>query len=117
MEQLATYGTSTAIPSTAITDYVKANPLTTGKELEQINTQYWVASFLVGPETWANFRRSGYPALSPNIFPGTELKTESFIRRLTYTDAELNVNKINVQVAISRQGANLLDTRIWWDKK
>ncbi|WP_138993701.1 SusD/RagB family nutrient-binding outer membrane lipoprotein [Larkinella sp. C7] len=117
MQQLATYGANTAVAESAITAYVDANPLAAGKELEQINTQYWVASFLVGPETWANFRRSGFPVLTPNPYPGSDLKTEGFIRRLTYTDAELNVNKANVDQAISRQGANLLDTRIWWDKK
>ncbi|MBD2704145.1 SusD/RagB family nutrient-binding outer membrane lipoprotein [Spirosoma sp. BT702] len=117
MRQFASYGASTAIADAAINTYVTANPLTAGKELEQINTQYWVASFLIGPETWANFRRSGFPVLTPNPYPGSDLKTEPFIRRLTYTDAELNVNKTNVQQAISRQGPNLLDTRIWWDKK
>ncbi|GAB3701588.1 SusD/RagB family nutrient-binding outer membrane lipoprotein [Spirosoma flavus] len=117
MRQFASYGASTAISDAAINTYVTANPLTAGKELEQINTQYWVASFLIGPETWANFRRSGFPVLTPNPYPGSDLKTEPFIRRLTYTDAELNVNKTNVQQAISRQGPNLLDTRIWWDKK
>ncbi|MGV3556625.1 SusD/RagB family nutrient-binding outer membrane lipoprotein [Larkinella arboricola] len=117
MEQLAVYGASTAIPEAAIATYVKNNPLGAGKELEQINTQYWIASFLNGPEAWANFRRTGFPALTPNPFPGSDLKTETFIRRLTYTDAELNVNKVNVQKAISRQGPDLLDTRVWWDKK
>lgn len=117
MQQFASYGTNTAIADAAITTYVQANPLATGKELEQINTQYWVATFLNGPESWANFRRSGFPILTPNPFPGSDLKTEPFIRRLTYTDAELNVNKVNVEQAISRQGPNLLDTRIWWDKK
>ncbi|MBC7892278.1 MAG: SusD/RagB family nutrient-binding outer membrane lipoprotein [Sphingobacteriaceae bacterium] len=117
MRQLATYGTSTAVADAAITTYLTANPLVAGKELEQINTQYWVASFLIGPETWANFRRSGFPVLAPNPYPGSDLKTEGFIRRLTYTDAELNVNKTNVQLAIDRQGPNLLDTRVWWDKK
>ena len=117
MRQLAGYGATTTIAEPTITAYVGANPLIAGKELEQINTQYWVASFLNGPEAWANFRRSGFPVLTPNPFPGSDLKTEPFIRRLTYTDAELNVNKINVQEAITRQGPNLLDTRVWWDKK
>ena len=117
MRQLALYGTTTAIAEAAITTYLTANPLATGRELEQINTQYWVSSFLNGPEAWANFRRSDFPKLTPNPFPGSDLKTEPFIRRLTYTDAELNVNKVNVQQAITRQGPNLLDTRIWWDKK
>jgi len=117
MRQLALYGASTAIPDATIAAYVTANPLVAGRELEQINTQYWVATFLVGPEAWANFRRSGFPVLTPNPYPGSDLKTEPFIRRLTYTDAELNVNSANVQQAITRQGPNLLDTRVWWDKK
>lgn len=117
MQQLALYGTSSAVPDAAISTYLQSHSLESGKELEQINSQYWVASFLNGPEAWANFRRSDFPKLSPNPFPGTDLKTESFIRRLTYTDAELNVNRTNVQAAIARQGADLLDTRVWWDKK
>ena len=117
MEQLADYGATTAVPAASITTYLTDHPLHLGKELEEINTQYWVASFLIGPETFANFRRSGYPILTPNPYPGSDLKTEPFIRRLTYTDAELNVNHDNVQKAITQQGKDLLDTRIWWDKK
>ncbi len=117
MKQLATYGPAAAVPDAAITAYLQARPLEAGRELEQINTQYWVASFLNGAEAWANFRRSDFPNLTPNPFPGTDLKTEDFIRRLTYTDAELNVNRNNVQAAITRQGPDLLDTRVWWDKK
>ncbi len=115
MQQLATYGANTAIAGPAIEAYLNANPLGSGRELEQINTQYWVATFLIGPESWANFRRSGFPVLSPNTFAGSDLLTEDFIRRLSYTDAESNVNAANVQAAISRQGPNIMDTRVWWD--
>lgn len=117
MEQLADYGANTAVPAAAITTYLTDHPLHAGKELEEINTQYWVASFLIGAETFANFRRSGFPILTPNPYPGSDLKTEPFIRRLTYTDAEINVNFDNVQKAIAQQGKDLLDTRVWWDKK
>lgn len=115
MQQLATYGANTAIASQDIQTYIQNHPLESGRELEQINTQYWVSTFLLGPETWANFRRSGYPVLAPNTFAGSDLQTEDFIRRLSYTDAELNVNAENVQAAISRQGPNIMDTRVWWD--
>lgn len=117
MEQLRSYGASSAVAESAISTYLEKTPLVAGQELRQINTQYWIACFLNGPEAWANFRRSGYPELTPNPFPGSDLKTEAFIRRLTYTDAELNVNKNNVDQAITRQGPDLLDTRIWWDVK
>lgn len=117
MQQLALYGTTTAVATTAIDAWVTANPLNTARALEQINTQYWVASFLNGPEAFANFRRSGFPVLTPNLFPGRDLKTESFIRRLTYPDGELNVNSEQVKAAIQRQGPDIMDTRVWWDTK
>ena len=119
MEQMAEYGTNAAISTNAIQTYIEAHPLdvsTQEKALEQINTQYWVASFLNGSELFANFRRSGYPALTPNPYPGKEI-TEDFIRRLNYPDAELVVNQANVNEALKRQGPNKLDTRVWWDKK
>jgi hypothetical protein len=116
MNQLADYGPATAIPQASINAYTAANPLDMSKALEQINTQYWVASFLNGPEAFANFRRSGFPALAPNPYPGKEISGQ-FIRRLLYPDAETSVNNANFQQAISRQGPDNLDTRVWWDKQ
>ncbi len=115
MEQFSAWPGDTDIDPTDIDAYVDAHPLEAGKEIEQINTQYWVSSFLNGQETWANFRRSGFPVVAPNPYPGSDLKTEDFIRRLTYPDSELTVNRSNLDQAISRQGPDLLDTRIWWD--
>jgi hypothetical protein len=114
MEQLSSY-VDAAVPAASINTYLAANPLDPAKALEQINTQYWVASFLNGPEAFANFRRSGFPNLPPNPYPGKDIQG-TFIRRLTYPDAEFSVNSGNIQEAISRQGVDKLDTRIWWDK-
>jgi hypothetical protein len=117
MKQLAGYGANVAITDNNIEAFITAHPLDLTKALEQINTEYWVASFLNGPEAFANFRRSGFPVLTPNLYPGKDLKTETFIRRITYPDAELNVNNEHVKDAISRQGPDVLDTRVWWDVK
>jgi hypothetical protein len=119
MDQMATYDVNSAITATARDAYIAANPLTPGSELEQINTQYWIASFLNGPEAFANFRRSGYPALTPNPYGqpnNPDVPNGTFIRRLTYPTSELSVNTENVNEAISRQGADKLSTRVWWDK-
>lgn len=115
MEQFSAWPGDTDIPDSEIDAYIAAHPLQAGTEIEQINTQYWVSSFLNGPEAWANFRRSGYPDVDPNPYPGSDLKTEDFIRRLTYPDSELTVNRSNLDEAVNRQGPDLLDTRIWWD--
>ncbi|WP_162415690.1 SusD/RagB family nutrient-binding outer membrane lipoprotein [Cyclobacterium roseum] len=115
MEQMAHWPNDTEIAAEAIEEYLQNHPLETGKELELINTQYWVSSFLIGPETWANFRRSGFPIVNPNPYPGSDLQNEDFIRRLTYPDSELTVNRENVDQATSRMGPDVLDTRVWWD--
>lgn len=115
MEQLASYDVNSTVPTAAIDTYLAANPLVAATALEQINTQYWIASFLNGPEAFANFRRTGFPKLTPNPFPGKGIKGD-FIRRLTYPNSEISVNSINVKEAIGRQGADDLDTKVWWDK-
>jgi Starch-binding associating with outer membrane len=115
MEQLATVDAGATVTADAIEKYATENPFDATKALEQINTQYWVASFLNGPEAFANFRRSGFPALAPNPFPGKSIKG-TFIKRLTYPNSEISVNKANVDAAISRQGPDDLDTKVWWDK-
>ncbi|GAB3548443.1 SusD/RagB family nutrient-binding outer membrane lipoprotein [Spirosoma fluminis] len=114
LEQMAAYGTP--IPEASIKAYLDAHPYDAANGLELINTQYWVASFLDGTEAWANFRRSGYPALKKNPYPGSEVKGD-FIRRLPYPDSEIIVNSGKLNEAITRQGPNTLDTRVWWDKK
>jgi hypothetical protein len=115
MEQLASYDPASAVPGPAIDAYLDANPFDPAKALEQINTQYWIASFLNGPEAWANFRRSGYPVLTPNPYPGKDIQG-NFINRLTYPNSEISVNKANYDAAVARMGPDNLDTRVWWDK-
>jgi hypothetical protein len=115
MEQLAAYGAGGVIPTASINAYVSANPLVTATALNQINTQYWVSSFLNGPELFANFRRSGFPALAPNPYPGSEVPG-AFIRRLQYPNSEYVVNQGNVEAANARQGPDKISTRVWWDK-
>ncbi|MDB5242683.1 MAG: SusD/RagB family nutrient-binding outer rane lipoprotein, partial [Spirosoma sp.] len=114
LEQMAQYGAP--IAETAIKAYLDAHPFDSSKALEQINTQYWVASFLDGTEAFANFRRSGFPALTKNPYPGSEVKGD-FIRRMPYPDSEIVINSAKLNEAIARQGPNTLDTRVWWDKK
>nr|WP_295933885.1 SusD/RagB family nutrient-binding outer membrane lipoprotein [uncultured Dyadobacter sp.] len=116
LEQMALYDPAAAIKEDAILAYLKAHPLDNAKALDQINTQYWVATFLDGNESWANFRRSGFPTLKKNPYPGSEIK-EDFIRRMPYPDSEIVVNLQNVNDANARQGPNDLNTRVWWDKK
>lgn len=115
MEQMALYDGDAMIPTADIDQYIAAHPLAAGRELELINTEYWIAAFLDGSELFANFRRSGFPILQKNPYTGSEI-TGDFIRSMPYPDSERVVNLANLQEALSRQGPNNLDRRVWWDR-
>jgi hypothetical protein len=115
LEQLSEYGPTATIDPGAINAYVAANPLNSATALQQINTEYWVASFLNGPELWANFRRSDQPDLPPNPYPSSETPGD-FIHRLPYPTSEYIVNQANLEEANTRQGPDVMLTRVWWDK-
>lgn len=113
MNQISSIDPASTIPQASIDQYLAANPFDPAKAMEQINTQYWISSFLNGPEAFANFRRTGYPILQENPFPGREVP---FINRLTYPNSEISVNGSNVNAAISGQGPDNLATKVWWHK-
>lgn len=113
MNQMESYDPLMAIDPVDIEAYITSNPLNDATAIQQINEQYWIASFMNGPEAFANFRRSGFPTLAPNPFPGREVL---FINRLTYPNSEISVNQENVNAAIAAQGADDLETKVWWAK-
>lgn len=114
MQQMSTGYSGTTIPEADIDAYIQDHPLEAGRELEQINTEYWAASFLIPDEAWANFRRSGYPDLEPNPIRGDLSSDERFMRRFGYPDPEVSVNQ---HAKTSGVTPDRIDTRIWWDVK
>jgi hypothetical protein len=87
---------------------------TDAKALELIGTQKWVALFYQGFEAWAEWRRTGFPALTPAAKP---LNTSGKIpRRMAYPTTETTLNAKNYADVVARQGADNQETRMWWDK-
>ncbi|WOD43161.1 SusD/RagB family nutrient-binding outer membrane lipoprotein [Hwangdonia lutea] len=113
MDYLSLYGNGVGIDATQISDYLTANPFDDSIALQMINEQYWVATFPNGIETWANWKRSGYPSLTPvpHIFSQTD---GTIPRRFIYPATERANNPDNLQEAIDRQG-DILTSRMWWD--
>jgi hypothetical protein len=105
-------------PSTAqVTAYVAANPLVSGSELQMINDQYWVASFMDETESWANWRRSGYPALTPVDYFGNATGG-TIPRRYTYSTVEAATNTANYNAAASiLTNGDKMTSRVWWDSE
>ncbi len=114
--QLSLYPGGPSISTADINTFTQGNLLIPGREIELINTQLWVALLLNGPEAYANWRRTGYPALTPSITQ--ESTTTAIPRRFEYPILELEQNAKNVAVAITNLGAggNSWTNRVWWDK-
>jgi len=112
-------GTTGTITSNQVNAYVSAHPLNTGatfeKQMEQIYNQFWTGIFPDAQEVFANYRRTGYPALVPNNYPGNATGGKIF-RRFLYPVNEQTLNTTAYTVAVGRQGADDFLTRIWWDK-
>ncbi|QNE39054.1 SusD/RagB family nutrient-binding outer membrane lipoprotein [Hymenobacter sp. NBH84] len=110
--------TDGALSAQRITAYVNNNQLMAGsfeEQMQQIYTQFWVSIFPDAQEAFASYRRTGYPALTPNNYPGNATGGQ-FPRRFLYPVSEQNLNTAAYNAAIARQGPNTLLTRVYWDK-
>jgi hypothetical protein len=117
MDQMKSYDASAAIPLGTENVYLQANPFDAANALAQINTQYWISSFLSGAEAWSNFRRSGYPSLAPNPYPGADPVVKgAFVHRLVYPVREGSSNAKNYNDAVGRSGPDNMATHVFWDK-
>lgn len=118
---LGTYSTFNASTGTisagTISSFASAQALTAGKELELINTQYWLAagSFLNFSEAWSNWRRSGFPVLTAVTYPA-QFSTV-IPRRHIYpvTEASNNAEAYSQGVTGLSDG-DKWSSRVWWDK-
>ncbi len=110
----AIYDASLDVDDAAIDAYLAANPYDAANAMEQIGEQYWAATFLNEYEAYANYRRTGYPALTPTDYPGNESNSQ-IPRRLIYPTGEAGVNADNYNAVLSAQGPDAFTTRIWWD--
>ena len=81
--------------------------------LKLINTQYWIVNLRNGTEAFANFRRSGYPTLSPNL--SNNNLNGGFARRMSYPDREASSNAENYAGAVTVIGGDNLLSRVFWD--
>ena len=117
MKMWGRFDGSLSIGDQAIDEYLINNPLPANSDnaIPFIQEQYWAATFLNELETYANWRRTGYPELIPVNFPGNATGG-TIPRRLRYPQVEYSVNNANISEAIDRQGPDEMRTRVWWDQ-
>ena len=115
MEYLSMYGPDAAIDGADIDAYLAANPYDPANGMRQIGEQIWAAVLLNEYEAFANWRRTGYPELTPVNYPGN-VTGGTIPRRLRYREGEAVANPENYSAALSAQGPDEFTTRMWWDK-
>ena len=96
--------------TSAAASYLEQNPYV---DLNSIAYEKWVAAFPSGYEAWAEWRRLDHPALTPAI--DAQNTSGQIPVRHAYGQTESELNGANYDAAVSVQGADDLDTKLWWD--
>ncbi|WDF56690.1 SusD/RagB family nutrient-binding outer membrane lipoprotein [Mucilaginibacter sp. KACC 22063] len=79
---------------------------------KSIGEQKWIALFGQGLEAFAEWRRLDYPQLQPAVAGTLNGKIPV---RFIYPGTEQSLNGANYNAAVSRQGPDLLTTKLWFD--
>lgn len=116
------------VDEAAISDFLANSPMaslqgTEEEQIRKISIQRWLASYTEGYEAWSIARRTGYPeeltsgvaALDPDIY-GMGGINGAFPQRMQYGNSAKATNGENLQEALSRQGPDAQDTKLWWAK-
>ncbi|WP_026953684.1 SusD/RagB family nutrient-binding outer membrane lipoprotein [Algoriphagus vanfongensis] len=112
------FGGGSVAPSAAAA-YAAANPLDTSSataSLKMINEQIWATTGLFANfvESWNNWKRSGYPELTPVNYSGNFSGGQIPTRQL-YPASESTTNPEGLAGGVSSMGGDTWVTRMWWD--
>ncbi|WP_290791266.1 SusD/RagB family nutrient-binding outer membrane lipoprotein [Flavihumibacter sp. UBA7668] len=101
----------------AVTNYLSQTGVAFGDDdhLRKIGTQKWIAMYPDGMQAWAEWRRTGFPVLTPAEYATNT--TKEIPRRFVYGTGEYGTNNAAVKEAVGRlDGGDTQDARMWWDK-
>ena len=118
MTYLSQYDAALTLTPAEVSAYLAANPYVAGRGLEMINMQYWALmnTKLDFYESWSNWRRSGFPVLTPVVYPNNATNGQ-IPRRLPYPTSEITSNPNNYRTASDAvPGGDNLTGRVWWDR-
>ena len=102
-----------------VVDYIAARGDLSGMSgddvLKRIIEEAYVGYFgFAFSEAWTNFRRTGYPALTPSPLGANGLNPSGVVpKRFLYPSSENDTNNGNYQAAKDRQSGALLDVATW----
>ena len=96
------------------TTYLAQTSVAFDGTLSRLMEQKWIVMFQAPYESWSDWRRTGFPALTPAAINFT---AGVIPRRLPYPQFEINLNKASLEagpgVPVPFES---LKQRVWWDK-
>lgn len=96
----------------AIATYLAQPAVALGSnDAQKIAEQRWLSHFPDGNQGWAEWRRTGYPVLTPAPGSGKQVP-----RRIPYGPNEPLYNPTNYAAAAAGYANNSQDAKVWWDK-
>jgi hypothetical protein len=117
MQMWVEFDPSLAVSDAQVAAYLAKYPYGAGgvkggeSKLEQIGTQLWASHFFMWFEAWNDWRRTGFPVLTPTNYTNN-LTNGQIPRHLRYPNDEVAGNPNYLD------GASLpndLLTKVWWD--
>lgn len=114
--ELAAYGDAAAIDEGDAEAFYTKHPYNDSSGLAQINFQFWASTSFNDYEAWFNWRRTGYPVLTPVNYQ-SNVTSGTIPRRMAYPFSERQSNAANyaAAVAASLPDGDNLTSRVWWD--
>ena len=111
MQMYTPYDATLKVEDAAVATYLVNYPYagSSPEKLEMIGEQMWASQFLNWWEAWSNWRRTGFPVLTPTNYPGN-ITGGTIPQRLKYPNAEVAGNP-NFNTATQ---PNQYTTKVWW---
>lgn len=104
------YNIDLNVPASYYTQDAVAYTGTTEQKLDKIYLQKWVSLYFTGLEAWFDWKRTGKPVIVPGE---NNLNNNKVPVRFIYPLNEQSLNAANRTEALTRQGADDINTRPW----
>ena len=112
MQMYTPFDPSLTVSDGEVATYLTLHPYGVEKPaLEMIGEQLWASKFLNWWEAWSDWRRTGYPVLTPTNHPSNVTQGQ-IPRRLRYPAQEAASNP---QFGEGSTSPDIFTTRVWWD--
>lgn len=111
LQMYTPYDASLSVSDAAVTTYLTNYPYDDANALEQIGTQMWISKYMMWWEAWSDWRRTGFPVLTPSNYPGNATGGTIPVR-LVIPAAEAAGNP---NYATTSTQPDKMTTKVWWD--